>query len=82
MSGRPFYKSAGFVNGLSRRSFLLKAGLVTTGIILNGCIRKINPNSAYKNIKGKIKGPNAKAGHILRDKLPLPISTGIREVKT
>jgi predicted NAD/FAD-binding protein len=82
MSGRPFYKSAGFVNGLSRRSFLLKAGLVTTGIFLNGCIRKINPNSAYKNIKGNIKGPNAKAGHILRDKLPLPIPSGTREVKT
>jgi predicted NAD/FAD-binding protein len=82
MSGRPFYKSTGFVNGLSRRSFLLKAGLVTTGIFLNGCIRKINPNSAYKNIKGGIKGPNAKAGHILRDKLPLPIPTGTREVKT
>lgn len=82
MSGRPFYKSAGFVNGLSRRSFLLKAGLVTTGIFLGGCIRKLNPNSAYKNIKGSIKGPNAKAGHILRDKLPLPVPTATHEVKT
>ena len=82
MSGRPFYKSAGFVNGLSRRSFLLKAGLITAGIFLNGCIRKLNPKSAYKNIKGSIKGPNAKAGHILRDKLPLPTPASTREVKT
>lgn len=82
MSGRPFYKSAGFVNGFSRRSFLLKAGLITTGIFLNGCIRKLNPKGTYKNIKGSIKGPNAKAGHILRDKLPLPAPTDIREVQT
>jgi len=82
MSGRRFYKSTGFINGLSRRSFLLKAGLVTTGILLNGCLRKINPNTAYKNIKGSIKGPNAKAGHMLRDKLPLPSPTSTRHVKT
>ena len=82
MSGRPFYKSMDFINGLSRRSFLLKAGIVTTGILLNGCLRKLKPNRAYNNIKGHIKGPNAKAGHILRDKLPLPVPTSTREVKT
>ncbi|MBD1385041.1 FAD-dependent oxidoreductase [Mucilaginibacter rigui] len=82
MNGRPFYKSPGFVKGLSRRSFLLKAGLVTTGIFLGGCIRKLNPKTAYKNIKGSIKGPNAKAGHILRDKLPLPAPNATRTIKT
>lgn len=82
MSGRPFYKSPGFINGINRRSFLLKAGIVTTGILLSGCLRKLKPNPPYKNIKGNIKGPNAKAGHILRDKLPLPASTGSRNVKT
>ncbi|MDR6941558.1 FAD-dependent oxidoreductase [Mucilaginibacter pocheonensis] len=82
MSGHPFYKNTGFVNELSRRSFLLKAGLITTGIFLGGCIRKLHPKAAYKNIKGSIKGPNAKAGHILRDKVPLPAPTGTREVKT
>ncbi|MFA6085674.1 FAD-dependent oxidoreductase [Mucilaginibacter sp.] len=82
MSGRPFYKSSELVNGLSRRSFMLKAGLIMTGIFLGGCIRKLNPKSAYKNIKGNIKGPNAKAGHILRDKLPLPTPTSTSSVKT
>jgi hypothetical protein len=82
MSGRPFYKRGGFVTALSRRSFLLKAGIVTTGVLLSGCIRKLKPNGAYKNIKGSIKGPNAKAGHILRDKLPLPAPVGTRNVKT
>ncbi|MFD0766314.1 FAD-dependent oxidoreductase [Mucilaginibacter lutimaris] len=82
MSGHPFYKRRGFINGLSRRSFLLKAGLVTTGILLNSCIRKVKPGSQYKNIKGSIKGPNAKAGHILRDKLPLPVPGSTRRVKT
>ncbi|TFF40198.1 FAD-dependent oxidoreductase [Mucilaginibacter psychrotolerans] len=82
MSGRPFYKRGGFVNTLSRRSFLLKAGIITTGILLNGCIRRLKPNGAYKNIKGSMKGPNAKAGHILRDKLPLPAPIGNRKVKT
>ncbi|OOQ57548.1 FAD-dependent oxidoreductase [Mucilaginibacter pedocola] len=81
MSGRRFY-NGGFVKGIGRRSFLLKAGLVTGGIFLSGCLRKIKPNTTYKNISGSIKGPNAKAGHILRDKLPLPAPATTRKVKT
>jgi hypothetical protein len=82
MSGRPFYKGSGLTDGLNRRSFLLKAGIITTGILLSGCLRRMKPNAAYKNIKGSIKGPNAKAGHLLRDKLPLPAPTAARQVKT
>ncbi|MBW4888307.1 FAD-dependent oxidoreductase [Mucilaginibacter sp. HMF5004] len=82
MNGHPFYKGANLLSGSNRRSFLLKAGIITTGIMLNGCLRKLKPNTPYKNITGTIKGPNAKAGHILRDKLSLPVSTGTRQVKT
>ncbi|GAA4335434.1 NAD(P)/FAD-dependent oxidoreductase [Mucilaginibacter gynuensis] len=82
MSGQPFYKKESLRNGISRRAFLLKAGIVTSGILLSGCIKKIKPGNSYKNIKGSIKGPNAKAGHILRDKTPLPVPTEARKVKT
>jgi hypothetical protein len=82
MNGRKFYKADGLKSGLSRRSFLVKAGITTAGILLGGCIRKLKPNSNYKNIKGTIKGPNAKAGHILRDKIQLPAPSTTRKVKT
>ncbi len=51
--------------------------------MLSGCIQKIKgKNAAYSHIKGSLKGPNAKAGHILRDKTPIPIPSSTRSVKT
>ena len=68
MSGRLFYNRTSGAKPLSRRSFLLQAGLVTGAIFLNGCIRKISGGKpVYAHIKGKLSGPNAKAGHALRE---------------
>lgn len=51
--------------------------------MLGACLKRLKPrNSAYNHIKGSLKGPNAKAGHILRDKLPLPSPSSTRKVKT
>ena len=82
MNGRLFYNPGSFAKGISRRSFLLKAAFVTSGIYLAGCLRKLNPNTAYRNFDCSIKGPNAKAGHVLRDNLSLPIPSTNREIKT
>jgi hypothetical protein len=81
MSGRPFYSKLG--EGIGRRSFLLRAGLLTGGVLLNGCLRKLSGGKTdYAHIKGKLSGPNAKAGHMLRDKLPMPAITSQNKVKT
>lgn len=78
MSGRQSYKAA--VSGyIQRRSFLLKLGLVTGGIFLNGCIKKIK--SKTYGFSGNLKGPNVTAGHILRDKITLPKPTKSKNVK-
>ncbi len=78
MNGRQSYKAT--VSGyIQRRSFLLRLGLVTGGIFLNGCIKKIK-SKAY-GFSGNLKGPNATAGHILRDKITLPKPTKSRNVK-
>ena len=83
MSGLPFYKRDNPVNGLSRRSFLFRAGLVTGGLLLNSCLRKITGRKQqYAHITGKLSGPNAKAGHIIRDKLPLPAPSSQSAIKT
>jgi phytoene dehydrogenase-like protein len=82
MSGQPFYKKQSLAGHIQRRTFLLKAGLLTSGILLGGCIRKLKPDKSYQHIKGSLKGPNAKAGHLLRDKTPLPLPTQTRRVKT
>jgi len=83
MSGQPFYSRGSLLNKIGRRSFLLRAGLVTGGLLLNGCLRKLNgPRAEYAHIKGKLSGPNAKAGHILRDKIPLPEPTSQTSVET
>ena len=81
MSGRPSSKLTAHRTH-SRRSFLLKAGVLSAGIFLNGCIRKLTRTNAYKDIKVIMKGANAKAGHILRGKLSLPAPTTSRSVKT
>jgi len=83
MNGQPFYRSGDLIKKIGRRSFLIRAGLVTGGVLLNGCIRKLNgPKAEYVHIRGKLSGPNAKAGHILRDKTPLPEPTSRSSVKT
>jgi hypothetical protein len=79
MSGQGSYKGS-LTNFLQRRAFLLRVGLVTGGIFLNGCIQKAKPRK-YQ-IKGKINGPNAAAGHILRDKTPLPAPSKTVKLKT
>ena len=83
MSGRLFYSKAALRGKTGRRSFLIKAGLVTGSILINGCLRKLSgPKKEYAHIKGKLSGPNFKAGHILRDKTPLPAPTSQTSVKT
>jgi hypothetical protein len=83
MSGVKFYKQLNLLREVNRRSFLLRAGLLSSGIFLSGCLRKINPSaSSYGHIKGSLKGPDSKAGHILRDKTPLPVPTSTETVKT
>jgi protoporphyrinogen oxidase len=83
MSGRPFYSRSSGMKPTSRRAFILQAGLVTGAILLNGCIRRLSGGKPeYAHIKGKLAGPNAKAGHALRDKLPMPAPTTQQTVKT
>jgi len=83
MSGQKFFNKKSIISGLNRRGFLLRAGLLSSGIVLNACIKKLKPgNLAYAHIKGSLNGPDAKAGHVLRDKLPLPESSFNRKVKT
>ncbi|SFA59961.1 NAD(P)-binding Rossmann-like domain-containing protein [Pedobacter suwonensis] len=79
MSGQMFYKDE-FSAYLKRRSFLLRIGLITGGIFLNSCYKKIR--SAKYNIQGALQGPDANAGHLLRDKLKLPSAKNTRKVKT
>jgi len=78
MSGQTSYK-ADLATYLKRRSFLLRVGLITGGIFLDGCLSRIK--SKY-NIRGNLNGPNSKAGHILRDKVKIPDATTFRKVKT
>lgn len=78
MSGRQSYKMA-LSSYIQRRSFLLRLGLVTGGILLDGCIKKIK--SKKYNFSGTLNGPNAVAGHILRDKIKVPNPTNSRNVK-
>lgn len=74
-SGEPFPIS-NMQQNFNRKGFLLRAGLAIGAVMLNGCIRKINGRAdQYKHIQGTLKGPDHKAGHILRDKLPLPTPT-------
>ncbi|WP_316798041.1 NAD(P)-binding protein [Pedobacter frigidisoli] len=79
MSGQTYYKD-NFSSYLKRRSFLLRVGLITGGIFINGCIKKLKGHPYH--IKGSLKGPNEKAGHILRDRIRLPEPTSARKIKT
>ncbi|WP_316783927.1 NAD(P)-binding protein [Pedobacter frigiditerrae] len=79
MSGHQFYKDT-FSNYIQRRSFLLRLGLLTSGIFLNGCYKKVKPKK-YE-ITGQLNGQNAKAGHVLRDKIQIPIASNTKKVKT
>ena len=78
MSGRQSYKTA-ISSYIQRRAFLLRLGLVTGGILLDGCIKKIK--SKEYGFSGTLNGPNAVAGHILRDKISVPNPVSTREVK-
>lgn len=69
-----------FKNYIQRRSFLLRLGLLTGGILLDSCYKRIKSKSY--GIPGNLYGPNAKAGHILRDKTPIERATSSRKVKT
>jgi hypothetical protein len=83
MSGPPFYKKENLLNNIGRRTFILRAGLVTGALFLNGCIRKLSGRKPeYEHITGTLKGPNAKAGHMLRDKITFPAATGNTTIKT
>ena len=83
MSGQRFFNKQNVLKSINRRSFLLRAGLLSSGIMLSACFKKLKPgNPAYSHIKGSLKGPNAKAGHILRDKIVLPTPSSTRKVKT
>lgn len=79
MSGQTFYKND-FSAYLKRRSFVLRIGLITGGIFLNSCYNKLK--SSNYNIKGNLFGPNANAGHLLRNKIKIPAATQTRKVKT
>ncbi|WP_207427565.1 FAD-dependent oxidoreductase [Pedobacter sp. SYSU D00535] len=82
MSGAQYSKKQDLLKNINRRGFLLRASLLSSGIFLQGCLRKLHPKSAYKDIKGEIKGPNAKAGHLLRDKSPIAPPSHSHSVET
>jgi len=67
---------------MDRRLFLFRAGIITLCVFFNSCLKKLNPGAKYSHIAGTLKGPNVKAGHILRDKKPLPPPVSERFVKT
>lgn len=48
----------------------MRVGLITGGIFLNGCYKRLKAKSY--DIPGKLSGPNEKAGHLLRDKISFP----------
>lgn len=67
----------------NRRTFLLRAGLVCGGLLLQNCVRKIaGRRPEYVHIKGKLSGPDHRSGHLIRDQRPLPEPTTSRQVKT
>ena len=78
-NGQMSYKD-NFSNYIQRRSFLLRVGLITGGIFLNGCYKKIKAGTY--NFPGKLLGPNVKAGHILRNKTVIEKASSSRKVKT
>lgn len=79
MSGQESYK-ANLRHFLQRRAFLCRVGLITGGILLNGCVKKVKAKK--RKFTGQIKGPDANAGHILRDRVPLPKPTESIQIKT
>jgi len=79
MNGRQSYKEAVY-GYIRRRSFLLRLGVVTGGIFLNGCVKKVKSKGYH--FAGTLRGPNAHAGHILRDKIVIPQPKTSRKIKT
>ena len=83
MSGQGFFNREKLRQGIDRRTFLVRAGLLSGGIFLNGCLKKIGGNNTkYTHIKGHLSGPNAQAGHRLRDRTPIPPVSAARKLKT
>lgn len=78
MSGQTPYNST-FASYLRRRAFLLRLGLITGSIFIDGCIKKMT--SKKYGFKGSLRGPNAAAGHILRDKIAIAKPNKTVEVK-
>jgi len=68
---------------LNRKSFLLRSALVMGGIFLNGCVRKmVGRSEKYKHIKVSLNGPDEKAGHMLRDQIPVAAPAYVRTLDT
>ncbi len=83
MSGQGFFNRDKLRQGIDRRTFLVRAGLLSGGILLSGCLKKIGGrNPDYALIGGQLSGPNATAGHRLRDQTPLPPVSATRKIKT
>ncbi len=70
------------MKSMGRRLFLFRAGIITLGIFLSGCLRKASLSGKYSHITGSLKGPDSKAGHIMRDRTPLPQPADEHFVKT
>lgn len=78
MSGQPFNKE-----NIGRRTFLLRAGLISAGIFFSGCLRRLGGRKTeYAHITGTLKGPDAKSGHMLRDKVVFPEPVQQEYIKT
>lgn len=71
------------MSSFNRKGFLIRAGLVSGGIFLNACVRNLGKSAnKYSHIKGELKGPDEKAGHLLRDKISFQEPISSRFVKT
>jgi len=71
------------LKNIGRRSFLLRAGLVCSGLALQRCVNKVTGRKPeYAHIQGKLSGPDHHSGHLLRDHAALPEPQTERRVKT
>lgn len=77
MSGLQFYDA--LKKRIQRRAFLVKLGLISTTLLLDSCYKKVK-GKKY-NIPCTLHGPDAQAGHILRDKKSLPTPTTSSKVQ-
>ncbi|WP_460503523.1 twin-arginine translocation signal domain-containing protein, partial [Hymenobacter agri] len=61
----------------TRRSFLAQSGAALTGALLLPALPGCAPGNPLAHIKGRMLGPDAATGHLLRDpsKIPAPTQT-------